>query len=147
VNGYAFAAGLETALLADIRIAAQNAEFGALKRRWNIVGGDGMTVRLQGDGAAQARSLRVFAGAAGEGEANIVHGPLRNSRREGLAAARLVPFEHDRRVVVGFDHGSEVRPEGPVMPAARVVSSAEPPSDVAFAASLREIEMLFPIAT
>src|SRR5436309_9613091 len=46
VNGYAFAAGLETALLADIRIAAQNAEFGALERRWNIVGGDGLTARL-----------------------------------------------------------------------------------------------------
>ena len=46
VNGYAFAAGLETALLADIRIAAENAEFGALERRWNIIGGDGMTVRL-----------------------------------------------------------------------------------------------------
>src|SRR6478735_9063699 len=46
VNGYAFAAGLETALMADIRIAAENAEFGALERRWNIVGGDGMTVRL-----------------------------------------------------------------------------------------------------
>jgi enoyl-CoA hydratase len=46
VNGYAFAAGLETALLADIRIAAENAAFGALERRWNIVAGDGMTVRL-----------------------------------------------------------------------------------------------------
>ena len=46
VNGFAFAAGLETALLADIRIAAENAQFGALERRWNIVGGDGMTVRL-----------------------------------------------------------------------------------------------------
>src|SRR3954453_18477562 len=46
VNGYAFAAGLETALLADIRVAAENAEFGALERRWNIVGGDGLTVRL-----------------------------------------------------------------------------------------------------
>lgn len=46
VNGHAFAAGLETALLADIRIAAENAEFGALERRWNIVGGDGLTVRL-----------------------------------------------------------------------------------------------------
>ena len=34
VNGFAFAAGLETALLADIRIAAENAEFGALERRW-----------------------------------------------------------------------------------------------------------------
>src|SRR3954464_13328953 len=46
VNGFAFAAGLETTLLADIRIAAENAEFGALERRWNIVGGDGLTVRL-----------------------------------------------------------------------------------------------------
>jgi enoyl-CoA hydratase len=46
VNGYAFAAGLETAMLADIRIAAENAEFGATERRWNIVGGDGMTARL-----------------------------------------------------------------------------------------------------
>src|SRR6059036_1303471 len=46
VNGYAFAAGLETALLADIRVAAENAEFGALERRWNIVGGDGLTARL-----------------------------------------------------------------------------------------------------
>ena len=31
VNGYAVAAGFETALLADIRIGAENAEFGA---RW-----------------------------------------------------------------------------------------------------------------
>src|SRR5919112_5757799 len=46
VNGWAVAAGLETALLADIRIVAANAVFGALERRWNIVGGDGMTVRL-----------------------------------------------------------------------------------------------------
>jgi enoyl-CoA hydratase len=46
VNGWAVAAGLETALLADIRIVAANAVFGALERRWNIVAGDGMTVRL-----------------------------------------------------------------------------------------------------
>src|SRR3954469_20102441 len=46
VNGWAVAAGLENALLADIRIAAQDAVFGALERRWNIVAGAGMTVRL-----------------------------------------------------------------------------------------------------
>jgi enoyl-CoA hydratase len=46
VNGWAVAAGLENALLADIRIVAENAVFGALERRWNIVAGDGMTVRL-----------------------------------------------------------------------------------------------------
>jgi enoyl-CoA hydratase len=46
VNGFCFAAGLETALLADIRIAAERAEFGCLERRWNSVAGDGLTVRL-----------------------------------------------------------------------------------------------------
>jgi enoyl-CoA hydratase len=46
VNGPAVAAGLENALLADIRIVAADAIFGALERRWNIVGGDGLTVRL-----------------------------------------------------------------------------------------------------
>jgi enoyl-CoA hydratase/carnithine racemase len=46
VNGWAVAAGLENALLADIRIVDENAVFGALERRWNIVAGDGMTVRL-----------------------------------------------------------------------------------------------------
>jgi enoyl-CoA hydratase len=46
INGHAFAAGLETILLADIRIADERAQFGALERRWNIVAGDGMTVRL-----------------------------------------------------------------------------------------------------
>jgi enoyl-CoA hydratase len=46
VNGWAVAAGLENALLADIRIVAEGAVFGALERRWNIVAGDGMTVRL-----------------------------------------------------------------------------------------------------
>lgn len=46
VNGYAVAAGLETAMLADIRVAEKDTVFGALERRWNIVGGDGLTVRL-----------------------------------------------------------------------------------------------------
>ena len=46
INGWAVAAGLENALLADIRIVAENAVFGALERRWNITAGDGMTVRL-----------------------------------------------------------------------------------------------------
>jgi len=46
INGYCFAAGFETALSLDIRIAADNAEFGYLERRWNIVLADGGTVRL-----------------------------------------------------------------------------------------------------
>jgi enoyl-CoA hydratase len=46
VNGYAFAAGLESCLLGDIRIASDRAQFGATERRWNIVAGDGLCVRL-----------------------------------------------------------------------------------------------------
>jgi enoyl-CoA hydratase/carnithine racemase len=41
VNGWVVAAGLENALLADTRIVAESAVFGALERRWNIVAGDG----------------------------------------------------------------------------------------------------------
>jgi enoyl-CoA hydratase len=46
INGYCFAAGFETALSLDIRIASENAEFGCLERRWNVVLADGGTVRL-----------------------------------------------------------------------------------------------------
>jgi enoyl-CoA hydratase len=46
INGYCFAAGLETACTLDIRIAVDHAEFGCLERRWNIVLADGGNVRL-----------------------------------------------------------------------------------------------------
>lgn len=46
INGYCFAGGLEIALAADLRIAAENAEFGCLERRWNVGLGDGGTQRL-----------------------------------------------------------------------------------------------------
>src|SRR6476620_5926675 len=70
VNGWAVAAGLETALLADIRVAAENAVFGALERRWNIVAGDGMTVRLPlVVGWARAAELIITGRAVGAEEA------------------------------------------------------------------------------
>lgn len=46
VNGYALAGGLELACLADIRIAAEHAEFGVACRRWNVPLVDGGTQRL-----------------------------------------------------------------------------------------------------
>ncbi|MBE9539565.1 MAG: enoyl-CoA hydratase, partial [Proteobacteria bacterium] len=70
VNGHAVAAGLETALLADIRIVAENAIFGALERRWNIVGGDGLTVRLPlVVGYARAMEMIITGRAVGAQEA------------------------------------------------------------------------------
>lgn len=46
VNGYSFAGGMELAAWCDFRIAAQNAEFGVLNRRWGIPLIDGGTQRL-----------------------------------------------------------------------------------------------------
>ena len=70
VNGWAVAAGVENALLADIRIAAENAVFGALERRWNIVAGDGMTVRLPlAVGYARAMEMIITGRPVGADEA------------------------------------------------------------------------------
>lgn len=55
VNGYCFAGGLELALWCDFRIAAVNAEFGVLNRRWGVPlidGGTQRLARIAGTGAA-----------------------------------------------------------------------------------------------
>jgi enoyl-CoA hydratase len=46
VNGYCVAGGLELACWCDIRIAARNAQFGVLNRRWGVPLVDGGTQRL-----------------------------------------------------------------------------------------------------
>src|SRR6516225_9773942 len=46
VNGYAVAGGLELALLADLRVADEDAVFGVYCRRWGVPLIDGGTVRL-----------------------------------------------------------------------------------------------------
>lgn len=46
VNGYCFAGGMELACWCDFRIAAENAEFGALNRRWGVGFFDGGTQRF-----------------------------------------------------------------------------------------------------
>jgi enoyl-CoA hydratase len=95
VNGYAFAAGLETALLADIRIAAENAEFGALERRWNIVGGDGMTVRLPlVVGFARAMELIITGRRVGVAEAERI-GLVNEVVAHGRALARAQELAHE----------------------------------------------------
>ena len=46
VDGYAVAGGLELALLADLRVASEDAIFGVFCRRWGVPLIDGGTVRL-----------------------------------------------------------------------------------------------------
>lgn len=46
VNGYSFAGGMELAAWCDFRIAAANAEFGVLNRRWGIPLIDGGSQRI-----------------------------------------------------------------------------------------------------
>jgi enoyl-CoA hydratase len=95
VNGYAFAAGLETALLADIRIAAENAEFGALERRWNIVGGDGLTVRLPlVVGFAKAMELIITGRRIDAREAERI-GLANEVVPRGQALARALELAHE----------------------------------------------------
>jgi enoyl-CoA hydratase len=95
VNGWAVAAGLETALLADIRIAAENAVFGALERRWNIVGGDGMTVRLPlVVGYAKAMELIITGRAVDAAEAERI-GLANEVVGEGRALERALELAHE----------------------------------------------------
>ena len=104
VNGYAFAAGLETALLADIRIAAENAEFGALERRWNIVGGDGMTVRLPlVVGFAKAMELIITGRRIDVHEARADRARERGRAARPGAGARAGAGARDRRAAPGRD--------------------------------------------
>jgi enoyl-CoA hydratase len=95
VNGWAVAAGLETALLADIRIVAENAVFGALERRWNIVGGDGMTVRLPlVVGYAKAMELLITGRPVDAREAERI-GLANEVVPEGRALERAVELAHE----------------------------------------------------
>ena len=103
VNGWAVAAGLENALLADIRIAAENAVFGALERRWNIVAGDGMTVRLPlvvGYGRAMEM---IITGRAVDAEEALRIGLANEVVPEGKALERALELAHQ---VAGLPQGA-----------------------------------------
>jgi enoyl-CoA hydratase len=104
VNGYAFAAGLETALLADIRVAAENAEFGATERRWNIVAGDGMTARLPlAVGFSRAMEMIITGRRVGAAEAE----------RIGLAS-EVVPEGHALDRAQELAHQIAALPQGAI---------------------------------
>jgi enoyl-CoA hydratase len=103
VNGWAVAAGLENALLADIRIAADNAVFGALERRWNIVGGDGMNVRLTlAVGYGRAMEM-IITGRPVEAEEALRIGLANEVVPEGTALDRAVELAHQ---IAGLPQGA-----------------------------------------
>ena len=95
INGWAVAAGLENACLADIRIVAENAVFGALERRWNIVAGDGMTVRLPlVVGWAKAMEL-IITGRAVDAEEALRIGLANEVVPEGKALERALELARE----------------------------------------------------
>ena len=95
VNGWAVAAGLENALLADIRVVAENAVFGALERRWNIVAGDGMTVRLpMAVGYGRAMEMIITGRPVGAEEALRI-GLANEVVPEGKALERALELAHE----------------------------------------------------
>ncbi len=95
VNGWAVAAGLENALLADIRIVAENAIFGALERRWNIVAGDGMTARLPlAVGYAKAMEL-IITGRPVDADEALRIGLANEVVPEGKALERAIALAHE----------------------------------------------------
>ncbi len=95
VNGWAVAAGLENAVLADIRIVAENAVFGALERRWNIVAGDGMTVRLPlVVGYAKAMEL-IITGRPVDAQEALRIGLANEVVPEGKALERALELAHE----------------------------------------------------
>src|SRR5262249_2769471 len=86
--------GLENALLADIRIAAENAVFGALERRWNIVGGDGMNVRLTlAIGYGRAMEM-IITGRPVDAEEALRIGLANEVVPEGKALERALELAH-----------------------------------------------------
>ena len=95
VNAWAVAGGLENALLADIRIVAANAVFGALERRWNIVAGDGMTARLPlVVGWAKAMEL-IITGRPVDAEESLRIGLANEVVPEGAALPRALELARE----------------------------------------------------
>jgi hypothetical protein len=69
------------------------------------------------------------------------------SATDRVHPAVAVPFEHDRRAVIGIDRSAEIRPECSIVTPTRVVRSAKSPADGPLTPPFRDIEMLFPLPT
>ena len=62
INGYAFGGGLETAMICDIRLASENAQFAAAEIKLGWIGGGGMSAFLAHSAGASNAALMLLTG-------------------------------------------------------------------------------------
>ncbi|MFD1711694.1 crotonase/enoyl-CoA hydratase family protein [Ottowia sp. GY511] len=99
VNGYAVAGGLELALLADLRVADEDATFGVFCRRWGVPLIDGGTVRLPRlVGMGRALDMILTGRPVGAAEAHAM-GLVNRVTAPGSALAAAVELAHQ---IAGF---------------------------------------------
>jgi len=90
VNGFAVAGGLELALLADLRVADEDAVFGVFCRRWGVPLIDGGTVRLPRI-VGEARALdMILTGRAVPADEALSFGLVNRVVDDGQALAAAV---------------------------------------------------------
>lgn len=91
VEGYAVAAGLELALMCDLRVASEESVFGMFNRRWGVPLTDGGTFRLPRI-VGQSRALDIAPGKALEAALDLAEQLARFPQR-GLRADRRAALE------------------------------------------------------
>ena len=94
VNGYCFGGGLELALWCDFRVAAANAEFGALNRQWGVTLIDGGTQRLPRIVGLGNAMWMVNTGCRVDAERAERMGLVQELVPAGRAAARALELAH-----------------------------------------------------
>jgi enoyl-CoA hydratase len=95
VEGYAVAGGLEVALWCDLRVAAENAIFGVLNRRWGVPLVDGGTIRLPRlIGQSRALDL-ILTGRSVSGQEALTMGLVNRLTQPGEALAVALALADD----------------------------------------------------
>jgi enoyl-CoA hydratase len=90
VNGYCVAGGLELACWCDFRIAARNAQFGVLNRRWGVPLVDGGTQRLPRIVGLGNALYLIETGALIDAERALLMGLAQEVVPEGQALSRAL---------------------------------------------------------
>jgi enoyl-CoA hydratase len=94
VNGYCVAGGLELACWCDVRIAAKNAQFGVLNRRWGVPLVDGSTQRLPRIVGLGNALYLIETGALIDAAQALRMGLAQEVVPEGQALARALEIAH-----------------------------------------------------